>query len=277
MIRPMMRYPRPLLAGVALLALAACASAPETYPPLAALEQRFQQARADQVPADAPVQFREAEETLSRAQARLGEAEAVEMARLTQLAATRLDTAIAEAEAKTTREARETLLTDRQGTMLAERGEMLRRQEEELAMARQQLAAYEQRQTQQGLLVTLRDITFDLDSATISPGDQERLSPLAEYLRRNPDRAIVIEGHTDATGDAGYNMELSQQRADAVRGLLVSRGVDPARIRTVGRGPTVPVADNGTESGRLQNRRIEVMIENPSAMGSTPTGGGGAG
>lgn len=255
---------RGLLAGASLMILAACASAPDEYAPLAQLEQRFDQARLEQVPANAPVRFQEAERTLSQAQSRLGEADEQELSYLTQLASTQLDTAMTEAEAKQTREQRSTLLADQQRVMLQEREEMLQQREEELALARQQLAEFEQRQTEGGLLVTLRDINFDLDSANLSPGDQERLAPLADYLQQHPDRNVVIEGHTDASGPDDYNRQLSQQRAEAVRNYLVSRGVSAGRIQTVGRGESVPVADNGSEAGRLQNRRIEVMIANPA-------------
>lgn len=247
---------RGLLMGGGLLFLAGCSSAPDEYAPLAQLEQQFAQARLEQVPANAPVRFQEAEQTLAQAQARLGDAEEEELQHLTELARTRLQTAEAAAEASMTREQRRTLLADQQRVMLQER-------EEQLAMAREQLAQYEQRETENGLLVTLREVNFDLDSANLAPGDQERLAPLAEYLMQNPDRRVIVEGHTDATGSADYNQDLSRRRAEAVQNYLVSRGIDPQRIETVGRGQQVPVADNSTPAGRLQNRRIEVTIQNP--------------
>ena len=72
-----------------------------------------------------------------------------------------------------------------------------------------------------------------------------------------------MEGHTDSTGGVSYNKALSEQRAAAVRDYLVSRGIDATRVRSRGVGPEFPVATNATEAGRQQNRRVEVIIQNP--------------
>jgi OOP family OmpA-OmpF porin len=70
----------------------------------------------------------------------------------------------------------------------------------------------------------------------------------------------VIEGHTDNIGSDAYNQELSQQRADAVRGFLIQNGIGAERITAQGRGKSYPVASNDTEVGRQQNRRVEITI-----------------
>ncbi len=272
---------RSAAAGSVLL-LAACGSAPESFAPLASLEDRFVQARQDQVPARAPVAFQDAERTLERAQQRLGDAEEPEIAHLTRLAETRLDTAVAEARAARLREERQQLVAQRERILLGAREDQLalaRRVAEEdrdrIQQLEQQLSEYEQRRTEEGTVLTLREINFDLDSANLAPGDQQRLQPLADFLRENPDRAIVIEGHTDASGPDDYNLALSRDRADAVRNFLVSRGVDAGRITTRGMGEQFPVANNETPAGRLQNRRIEVTIEDPA--GGQAGGQAGAG
>jgi outer membrane protein OmpA-like peptidoglycan-associated protein len=72
----------------------------------------------------------------------------------------------------------------------------------------------------------------------------------------------MIEGHTDSTGSAEYNLALSRRRAEAVAQALRSQGIDSDRIVTRGYGQEYPVASNDTPSGRLQNRRVEVIIEN---------------
>lgn len=254
-----------------LLSLAACSSAPERYGPLAALQDRFAEARTDQVPVLAPTSFQDAERGLKQAEARLGAAEEPEIAHLTRIAVLRLDTAVAEARAARLREERTALVSQRERILLGAREEQLalaRRVGEEdrsrIQQLEQQLASYEQRRTDQGVVLTLRDINFDLDSAALAPGDQQRLRPLAEFLRTNPDRRIVIEGHTDASGPDEYNLALSRDRADAVRAYLAAQGVDAGRITTRGMGEQFPVADNATSAGRLQNRRIEVTIEDPT-------------
>lgn len=257
-------------ASGSLLLLAACGSAPESYAPLASLEDRFAQARQDQVPSRAPTAFQDAERTLERAQQRLGEAEAPEIEHLTTLAATRLDTAVAESRANALREERQQLVAQRERILLGAREDQLalaRRVAEEdrgrIQELEQELTEYEQRRTEDGTVLTLREINFDLDSANLAPGDQQRLRPLADFLRENADRRIVIEGHTDASGPDEYNLALSRDRAEAVRNFLSSNGVDDRRITTRGLGEQFPVANNETPAGRLQNRRIEVTIEDP--------------
>src|SRR4029434_8034683 len=83
---------------------------------------------------------------------------------------------------------------------------------------------------------------------------------LADFLKAYPRRNVLIEGHTDNIGAEGFNIKLSQQRADSVRNQLVERGVAPQRIRTKGYGAKFPVVDNDTTGGRQQNRRGEGVI-----------------
>src|SRR5262249_38927555 len=88
------------------------------------------------------------------------------------------------------------------------------------------------------------------------------IDKLAEWLKKNPTRNLLIEGHTDNTGAEDFNQKLSQQRAEAVRDQLVSRGVPADRITTKGYGPRYPVVANDTASGRQQNRRVGVGAPN---------------
>jgi outer membrane protein OmpA-like peptidoglycan-associated protein len=71
---------------------------------------------------------------------------------------------------------------------------------------------------------------------------------------------VIVQGHTDATGSEEHNFALSERRAEAVRGVLISNGVEPSRISAVGHGENDPVADNGTASGRRQNRRVDILL-----------------
>ena len=79
-------------------------------------------------------------------------------------------------------------------------------------------------------------------------------------LKEYKDTTITVSGHTDSQGDAAYNQRLSQDRAGSVAGYLVNRGVASSRVSAVGFGKTQPIADNSTEAGRSQNRRVEVRI-----------------
>ena len=125
-----------------------------------------------------------------------------------------------------------------------------------------QLRDMEAQQTERGLLVTLGDVLFAFNKADLSAQAAPRLDKLANFLKQFPDRKLLIEGYTDSTGSAGYNQELSERRANSVRAALVSAGVDPLRIVAQGYGKEFPVADNSSNSGRAQNRRVEVTISN---------------
>lgn len=111
------------------------------------------------------------------------------------------------------------------------------------------------------LIVTMpQDVLFDIDSASVRPALRADLNTLAASLNRYPDTHLQVIGHTDNTGDAGYNQRLSEDRADSVAYVLISAGVASSRITSVGRGEDYPVASNLTAEGRAQNRRVEFVI-----------------
>jgi outer membrane protein OmpA-like peptidoglycan-associated protein len=83
---------------------------------------------------------------------------------------------------------------------------------------------------------------------------------MARNLQQYPASTVDVIGHTDNTGSADYNQDLSARRASAVAGVLLEQGVDPARVRSFGRGENEPVATNLTPEGRQQNRRVEIII-----------------
>lgn len=134
------------------------------------------------------------------------------------------------------------------------------RAQSELAELRSELEA---ERTERGLIVTLSDVLFEFDSAELKPGAKRNLQTLIEFLRRQPGRGVRVEGHTDAVGEAEYNLSLSQRRAEAVRQALIDAGIDNERIVAQGYGESLPVASNNNEAGRQQNRRVEIVIENP--------------
>jgi len=111
-----------------------------------------------------------------------------------------------------------------------------------------------------GILVNLPDVTFAVDSATITPAFQTALDSVAQSMIQYPNSLIDVMGHTDSTGSESYNLDLSRRRAEAVANYLVSRGVSRARIETTGYGEQYSIADNSTAEGRAQNRRVEIRI-----------------
>lgn len=113
----------------------------------------------------------------------------------------------------------------------------------------------------EGIKITFREgIQFALNSAELSEASKTNLKDLAETLQKYDDTNILIEGHTDITGTREYNMTLSDKRAESVADYLEGLGVAGKRIKTEGYGPDQPVADNNTDYGRQQNRRVEVAI-----------------
>lgn len=125
--------------------------------------------------------------------------------------------------------------------------------------------------TDRGVVLTIGDVLFAAGKAEVGPGAQRSVDKLADFLKAYPKRTVLIEGHSDNLGHEEYNLRLSQQRAEAVRDLLVARGVAAQRIRTKGYGSKFPVVDNDSAAGRQQNRRVEVIVlnEGTTADGSS--------
>lgn len=110
--------------------------------------------------------------------------------------------------------------------------------------------------------VELPNVQFYTNSAKLLPYSISSIQQLADYLIAHPHVHAVIEGHTDNTGDAAANLGLSQQRAETVRQVLLSFGVEPDRVESRGYGQNHPRADNSTVEGRALNRRVEVRLTN---------------
>ncbi len=103
-------------------------------------------------------------------------------------------------------------------------------------------------------------ILFDIDSAALRPQVQSDLNVLSGNLLRYPNSTIFVVGHTDNTGSAAHNQQLSQRRAQSVASVLIAGGVNPGRIVASGRGEDQPIASNLTPEGRQQNRRVDITI-----------------
>ena len=102
-------------------------------------------------------------------------------------------------------------------------------------------------------------INFDTDKATLRADAQPIVAEIGKLLQNDPGLRLSIEGHTDNTGTAAHNQELSTARARSVLGALVGLGIDPSRLQSKGWGQDKPVADNTSEDGRAQNRRVELV------------------
>ena len=103
---------------------------------------------------------------------------------------------------------------------------------------------------------------FEFGKADLTPAGKEKIKEYREHAKDELSRAetVRITGYTDNVGEPAYNTTLSQQRAEAVRDSLVSLGADAKKFQVSGAGAANPIADNSTEEGRAQNRRVEVEV-----------------
>jgi outer membrane protein OmpA-like peptidoglycan-associated protein len=111
-----------------------------------------------------------------------------------------------------------------------------------------------------GDVLVLHGVNFDFNKASLTLNAKALLDQVADALLARKDIKVEIDGHTDGKGSGPYNMKLSQRRADSVKQYLVGRGVDADRMTTKGFGKTMPIADNSTDEGREQNRRVELKV-----------------
>ncbi|WP_394837186.1 OmpA family protein [Pendulispora rubella] len=115
-----------------------------------------------------------------------------------------------------------------------------------------------------GMVITLSgQVLFASGASALLPAAMSALDNVVTALKANPDRSITVEGHTDSQGQRGFNMDLSQKRADSVRQYIISHGLPPEIVKAVGVGPDRPVASNGTAEGRANNRRVEIIVSPP--------------
>jgi outer membrane protein OmpA-like peptidoglycan-associated protein len=127
-----------------------------------------------------------------------------------------------------------------------------------------QMAELAAKKTERGLVITLGDVLFGTDLSRLSDEGMRTTQKLASVLQQNPQRNVLIEGFTDSTGAAAYNLELSERRAIAVRDALQGQGVARERIQMRGYGQSYPVAANDTPSNRQLNRRVEIVVSDDS-------------
>lgn len=132
------------------------------------------------------------------------------------------------------------------------------------AELQRQIDTLNARVTDRGLVLTLGDVLFTTGRSDLMTGATVHLDKLVAFLNRYPDREVIIEGYTDSVGTQDYNQGLSERRAESVRHYLRGQGIDSGRLTASGKGESNPVAGNDSATGRQQNRRVEVIISNPT-------------
>lgn len=263
-----------IAAAAAAVAVVGCAHHANTN--LIDAEARLRSAEADPtVSAGAPVQLHEAQTSVSAARAAFeaGEDDA-KVDHLAYLGSRRVEIARAIAVRNAASADVAQLGRDRDAVILEARTAEADKARQDAAAAREEanvaaltaeafaaeLKALQAKQTERGIVLTLGDVLFDVDRSDLKAGAISDLGRLAELLAADPERGVLIEGHTDNTGPAQHNDELSRQRAEAVASVLIRDGISPSRIKTQGFGASSPLTTNATAEGRQQNRRVEIVV-----------------
>lgn len=270
-------------AALAVAAIAACSSVPPQNPAIAEARAAYNSALSDSnVARSAQVELQQAQAALTRAETHWAEErDAEEASHLAYIArqrvaiasavgarATALDkTRAAEAERERVRadaRAREAQSAQQQSAQAQAQAQAAQSQAESATERARRLEAelreLQAKPTPRGMVVTLGDVLFDTGSSTLRSGASINVQRLADVLRNNPDRRVLIEGFTDSVGSEATNQDLSRRRAEAVRATLITQGVSPDRIEARGYGEANPVASNDNAAGRQQNRRVEIVF-----------------
>lgn len=271
------------------LALSACSSTPVTTSTLDQARSDYTAAQNGSVAQYAPNEFKAATEALNAANTAASNREDLtKIDQLASLAKTKIATAQEVARTKQAEASLKGATQEREQVRLQARtaeAEAARRNAEqaqrdaEAAKARAeqataatrdaqaqsqalaaQLAELQAKQTERGMVVTLGDVLFNTDQAVLTSGGMGTVQKLANILRDNPDRTVLVEGFTDSTGSTAHNLELSQRRAEAVRAALAQMGIERNRVETRGYGEAYPVAGNNTAGDRQLNRRVEIVL-----------------
>ena len=124
--------------------------------------------------------------------------------------------------------------------------------------------------TPRGLVVTMADILFATGKYQLSQNANLALARMSGVILAHPGLSLRIEGYTDSTGSPQFNLKLSGQRADEVRAFLVSQGLSPDAVTSIGLGAADPVASNDTAAGRQKNRRVEIVVSGEAIGTETP-------
>lgn len=129
------------------------------------------------------------------------------------------------------------------------------------------------KEEQRGVVITLDgQVLFVTGKAELLPIARDRLSQVAKSLKElDDDKLVSIEGFTDSRGSEDMNLKLSQDRADSVKAFLISQGVKPEKLRSIGHGKANPVASNDTAEGRANNRRVEIVVQSSAQAAASMT------
>jgi len=254
------KYPWSVWIAGALL-VGGCSGKPVMTPKLQQAQKIYEKRRADaQISEHAPLALLEAGKLYDMSKKARSKAEADHLA---YLLTRESEIAAAYAREVVYRKQITALQAAKQKALLDAKESELQRLKQEIESTKARLKEMEElhaKETSRGLVLTLGDVLFASGKATLLPGAERAIDKLVQFLQENPDRKVLIEGHTDNIGSATYNLDLSLRRAEAVKAALVAKGIEAERIMAQGYGERYPVAPNSDAAGRQRNRRVEIVI-----------------
>ena len=279
-----------ILAGAVLLS--ACSSVPLTTPVLDQARGDFIAANNNpQVATYAPLEFKQASDALDQANAAAAKNESLETVdKLAYIAKQKIATAqevakqkAAEADIASAGQQRDQVRLEAR-TAEAERAKaaaaaaqaqtaeaqrqtadaeaMARAAQAKAAQLESMMAELQARKTERGMIITIGDVLFATNQATLTPAGVATVRKLSEVLVQNPERTVLVEGFTDSTGGTAHNQALSERRAGSVRDALLGMGVARERVAARGYGEAHPVAPNDSAGNKQLNRRVEIVLSN---------------
>ena len=279
-----------ILAGAVFLS--ACSSTPLTTPILDQARGDFIAANNNpQVATYAPLEFKQASDALDQANAAAAKNESLETVdKLAYIAKQKIATAqevakqkaaeadiakagqqrdqvrlearTAEAERAKAQAAAAQAQTAEAQRQAADAEAMARAAQAKAAQLESMMAELQAKKTERGMIITIGDVLFATNQATLTPAGVATVRKLAEVLVQNPERTVLVEGFTDSTGGTAHNQALSERRANSVRDALLGMGVGRERVAARGYGEAHPVAPNDTAGNRQLNRRVEIVLSN---------------
>lgn len=251
-----------------LLFLAGCSQKPVITPKLKQAHIEFQKIKKDaDINTDAQLQLLKATVIYEDSKRTKSENQADHLAFMLQkqidLAQEVVKAKVLEKKISDLKEIKSKALLDQKQSELLLMEQEKQNAKEEARLAREKIMALQELnalQTNRGLVLTLGDVLFETGKSNLLAGSVRAIEKLAEFLQDNPERQVIIEGHTDNVGSSTYNLDLSLRRSMSVKNALIQKDIDSTRLLVKGYGETYPVAGNIDAGGRQRNRRVEIVI-----------------
>jgi len=188
-----------------------------------------------------------------------------DLASIAYISSTQINTAKHMASAEQAMQNSKDLLVNQEqlvaAAVIAEQDQSRKQLLAEQEQAQQQLLAMQASEAEREILLAFGKIEFVTGTSDLVPGAATGIDMLAGYMSKFKAKKVTIAGHTDSSGSAKLNKQLSQQRADFIRNVLVTKGVAENRITALGYGQSQPISENTTRAGRQKNRRIEIAFQ----------------